>query len=136
MKFQDEVFPLLAFEQRCVAAEVPWLTSFLEKLPPEQMTEVRRQGLRKFRGSVKQMAIDAVGLLANPDVREDNRRLMLKSAARNLPALSEALSPDERAQVKREVEKLGADAPQAYQPDIPAILQTLSNTQCEGLCRL
>ena len=136
LKFQDEVVPLLAFGQRCIAAEAPWLTTFMEKLPPEQMTEVRRQGLRKFRGGVKQMAMTAVGLLANPLVHEDNRPLMLKSAARNLPALSEALSLDERAQVKREVEKLGADAPQAYQPDIALILQTLSNTQCEGLCRL
>jgi hypothetical protein len=136
LKFQDEVVPLLAFAQRCIAGEAPWLTSFLEKLPPEQMTEVRRQGLRGFRGTVKQMAMEAVGLLANPLVHEDNRRLMLRSAARNLPALSEALSPDERAQVKREVEKLGADAPQADQPDIALILQTLNNTQCEGLCRL
>jgi hypothetical protein len=135
VKFQDEVFPLLAFAQRCTAAEVPWLTSFVEKLPPDQMTEIRRQGLRKFRAGVKQMAMNAVGLLANPNVHEDNRRLMLDSAARNLPALSEALSPDERAQVKREVEKLGADAPQAYQSDIAAILKTLSNMQCEGLCR-
>jgi hypothetical protein len=80
--------------------------------------------------------MNAVGLLANPVVHEDNRRLMLESAARNLPALSEALSPDERAEVKREVEKLGASAPEAYQPDIAAILQALSDTQCEGLCRL
>ena len=136
VKFQDEVFPLLAFQQRCLAAEAPWLASFLEKLPPEQMTEVRRQGLRGFRGTVKQIAMNAVGLLANPLMHEDNRRLMLKSAARNLPALSEALSPDERAEVKREVEKLGANAPEAYQPDIAAILEALSNTQCEGLCRL
>jgi len=136
VKFQDEVFPLLAFGQRCTAVEIPWLTSFFEKLPPEQMTEVRRQGLRGFRGSVKQMAIYALGLLANPVVHGDNRRLMLKSAARNLPALSEALSLDQRAEVKREVEKLGANAPEAYLPDIAAILQALSNTQCEGLCRL
>ena len=131
VKFQDEVFPLLALGQRCTAAEVPWLTSFVEKLPPEQMTEVRLQGLRKFRAGVKQKAMTAVGLLANPLVHEDNRPLMLKSAARNLPALS----PDERAEVKREVEKLGADTSQVYQPDIALILQTLSNTQCEGLCR-
>lgn len=136
VKFQDEVFPVLAFAQRCIAAEVPWMASFFEKLPPEQMTEVRRQGLRGFRAGVKQIAMNAVGLLANPNIHEDNRRLMLKSMVRNLPALSEALSPDERAQVKLEVEKLGADAAQGYQPDIAAILQTLSNTQCEGLCRL
>lgn len=92
------------------------IASFLDKLPPDQMTEVRRQGLIKFRAGVKQMEMNAVGLLTNPNVREDNRPLTLNSAERNLPALSEAPSPDERAQVKREVEKLGADAPQGCQP--------------------
>lgn len=135
VKFQDEVFPLLAFEQRCMAAEVPWMASFFEKLPPEQVTEIRLRGLRGMRGAVKRMALNAIGLLRNPAVREENRPVMLKSTVRNLPALSEALTPDDRAEIKREVERLAADAPQAYQPDIAAILQTLSNTQCEGLCR-
>ncbi len=52
IRFQNELYPLLNFNERCLAAEMPLLTEFFEKLPPEQRTEIRIEGLRKMRASI------------------------------------------------------------------------------------
>jgi hypothetical protein len=136
VRFQDEIFPLIAFSQRCVAAELPWLTAFVEKLPPEQMTDVRRAGLAKMRAGFKEMAIGNIAGLSFEGVREENRRLMFDALARDLPALSAVLPVAERAQLRDAVETMRAGAPGEYRSAIGAMLETLGDTRCEGLCRL
>lgn len=76
VSFQDEVFPLLAFSVRCLAASLPWLAGFVEKLPSEQMTEVRREGLRKVRQGVREVVIGDIESLNHEGLREGNRRLL------------------------------------------------------------
>jgi hypothetical protein len=136
VRFQDEMFPLIDFSQHCIAAELPWLTAFMEKLPPEQMTEVRRDGLRKMRASFKEMVIGNIKQLSCEGVREDNRRLAFDAVARDLPVFSAVLPVAERAQLRDAVETLRGSAPEGYQPAIGAMMETLSDARCEGLCRL
>lgn len=136
IRFQDEIFPLIDFSERCVAAELPWLTAFMEKLPPEQMTGIRRDGIRKGRAGFKEMVTGNIRNLSCREVREEHHRRMLDAVVRDLPAFSAVLTVAERAQLRQQVETLRAGAPGGYQAAIGAMLETLSDTRCEGLCRL
>ena len=135
VRFQDEAYPLLEFSERCAVATLQWMTGFVEKLPPDQMTEVRRNGLRRARTGVMELVAGSMADLRYPGLREENSGPLFKSIAGDLPVLAAALPLEDRARLRGVVEQLGAGAPAAYQPEIAAMMKTLSGAQCEGLCR-
>ena len=114
----------------------PWVTAFLEKLRPEQMTDVRRDGLRKMRAGFKEMVIGNIKELGCEGAPEENHRLVFDAVARDLPVFSAVLPVAERAQLRDAVESLRAVAPSGYQAAIGAMLNTLGHTSCGGLCPL
>lgn len=134
--YQDELFPLLAFGDDCLAATVPLLTEFMTKLPPEQFTPIRRQALVKFRDGVSSMALGALADLNAPGLSEPNRSLQLKAVLRDLPVLSGVLPLKARAQLKAAVEAALPSVPKAHQAEGAAMATILDDPKCEGLCKL
>jgi len=135
VRFQDEVYLLMDFNQRCIAAELPLLAEFYENLPPEQRTEIRMRAVKGMRASVKTGVLSAVCVLADPQISQDNRRRNLKAAARDLPAQAAILPLAERASLRNDLETMRAGVPGAYQDVVDGMLTSLDDTSCKGLCR-
>ncbi len=135
IKYQDELFPLLAFGDDCLAASVPLLTDFMARLPPEQMTQTRRQAIAKFRENMNSMALGALGNLRDPNLSEQNKTLQLKAVLRNLPVLSSVLPLKAREQLNGAVEAALPSVPKAHQAEGAALAKILTDPKCEGLCK-
>jgi hypothetical protein len=133
-KYQSEVVPVLNFARHCLVGTLPALAEFVKGLPPAQMTEIRRDGLRKMRQGMQQMIIGAVTALTDADLREDLRSLMFNGLQRDLPNMVSALTLAERAQARAALESLRGSMPVERQPDILNMVKVLSASTCDGLC--
>jgi hypothetical protein len=133
-KYQAEVVPVINFARRCLVGTLPALAEFIKGLPPQQMTDVRREGLRKMRQGLQQMIIGAVTVLTDTGLRDDLRNLMFIGLQRDLPSMVAALTLAERAQARAAIEGLRPSMPVARHPDILNMVKVLSNTTCDGLC--
>ncbi len=133
-KYQAEVVPVINFARRCLVGTLPALADFVKRLPPEQMTDIRRDGLRKMRLGLQQMIIGAVTALSDTGLRDDLRTLMFTGLQRDLPSMVSALTLAERAQARTALEGLRSSMPVARHADILNMVTVLSSTTCEGLC--
>jgi hypothetical protein len=133
--YQDEIFPLLAFGANCFSASLPLLIDFVAKLPSEQMTEIRRQGIVKGRNGVNELVTGAMAILLEPRYSEENKIIQLKSALRNLPVLSGMLTLKDRAQLIVNIEATLPTIPKAHQAEVAELAKVLSDQKCEGLCK-
>ena len=135
VRFQNEVFLLMDFNERCIAAELPLLAEFHEKLPPEQRTEIRMRAVRGLQASVKKGMIAAVGMLTASEISEDIRRRNLETMARLLPGEAAILPLAERASLRRDLETMKASVPKSFHDIVDGMLTSLDDTSCKGLCR-
>ncbi len=133
-KYQGEVVPVINFARHCLVGTLDALAEFVKGLPPAQMTDIRRDGLRKMRQGMQQMIIGAVTVLTDAGLRNDLRSLLFNSLQRDLPKMVSALTLAERAAVKTALEGLRSSMPVERHPEILNMVKVLSDSTCVGLC--
>jgi hypothetical protein len=132
--YQDEVLPLVGFARHCMAGVLPTLTTFIGGLPAAQMTEIRRDGLRKMRLGIKGMIAGSIAGLGDAGIRDALRVAAFDGLKRDLPQMVAALSLEDRAEVMKTIKALTPQVPAKQQGDIAAMLQVLDTKACEVLC--
>jgi hypothetical protein len=132
--YQDEVLPLVGFGRHCMAGVLPTLTSFVGSLPAAQMTEIRRDGLRKMRLGIKGMIVGSIAGLGDTGTRDLLRIAAFNGLKRDLPQMVPALSIEDRAEVMKTIKALAPKVPIKQKDDIVAMLEVLDTKTCEGLC--
>jgi hypothetical protein len=132
--YQDEILPLVGFGRHCMAGVLPILTSFVGNLPAAQMTEIRRDGLRKMRLGIKGMIVGSIVGLGDTGIRDGLRVAAFNGLKRDLPQLVPALSIEDRAEVNQTIKSLAPKVPTKQQEDIAAMLEVLDTKTCVGLC--
>jgi hypothetical protein len=134
VEFQDEVATALALLIRTAAAINPAMSNFIQTLPPEQMTDIRRAGLAQARLGFVQMLTGAAMTLRDSQYRANNQRMMTAAMAHSATAISEGLIPAQRNElitiIRTAVPKVTAEA----KADLDAVLKALSQTACINLC--
>jgi hypothetical protein len=134
--FQDELGELQPFLLRCTAKEIPLLAEFAQSLKPEQLTDVRRAGLRQARDGMFKIYYGALHASNDPTYKESYRAKILQSLAEVAPQNASALQPDARKQI--------AALAKASQPKSSLLLygylqkmaDAMTTTRCDGLCAL
>ena len=134
VEFQDEIATGLAFLVRTTAAINPALGNFVQTLPPEQMTEIRRAGLAQVRLGTVQMLTGAAMTLRDSQYRANNQRLMTAAMAHSAAAIAEGLRPEQRAELSTTIRTALPKVTAEAKADLEVVLKALSQTACINLC--
>jgi hypothetical protein len=134
--YQDEMVPLIVFSTHCMARTIPAMTTFMQELPPAQMTDVRRAGLAQTRTGIIQIVLGGIGSQVEMGISEANRRAMLNAVAGNIAAITQALTLPQRANLLQTSLRVEVSAPAEVHDTFDLINAALKDNQCKGLCAL
>lgn len=134
-KYQDEIAALVAFGFPCMARATSVMTVFVESLPPEEMTDVRKQGLNQMRNGIVSMITGALTAVPDTQLSYRNKELMLSSAARNMETLVGALTITQRQKVLNVSLGVRISSPPTFNSSLDSIISLLKDEQCIGLCQ-
>jgi len=132
--FQDELMKVQPFLFRCLAAEVTPITNFMLALKPEEVTEVRRQGLAQLRRGIFMMLTGTLLATRNTGLREDYRGTVLAALAQVSEALASVTPLSDRQRIVAMAERSSSGAAPAFQPHLEKIAASFRDQRCEGLC--
>jgi hypothetical protein len=147
-KFQDERTPLQIFNLKCVAKEAPLVAQFYAGLKPEQRIPQYVQGTIFSREACFQIFQSSLALVAASAIEtaiKEPTRLPIKEAtgaayARALADTAGIFAPGfTLAQRQKNLQLARAAqtaAPARNKADLDKIVEALSRTDCEGVCKL
>jgi hypothetical protein len=127
---------LQPFSIRCAEKQVPPMTEFVSSLTPAQFTDVRREGLRKFRTGLAQLFIGVIQSLGNTSNDEAYRLALAETLADSAPGLISALPVAVRLQIRSIVSPVGELSPPRFAVCLKKIYTALDDSTCDGLCRI
>ncbi|WP_337267480.1 hypothetical protein [Oryzifoliimicrobium ureilyticus] len=132
--YQGEISRAGAYLLKVFAAELEAATDFFATLPKEQMNDARRNGLRQMRLGIMQEVTGIALMLRSPDLRPENRRVLLDALTDTAPSIAAATTPLDRQAM---VAQVGSLLP-ALNDEERAKAETLKNAfagqDCTGLC--
>jgi len=135
IRFQDELQHLQPFLVRCMAKAIPLLGDFIASLPPAELTDVRRAGVRGTRQGAF-VAYYGVLLAANSRaLKESYKEAVLSAMADTAAHYASILQPPMRRQVADVAASMSAGVQGRLRGYVEQILQAMSETRCEGLCK-
>lgn len=132
--FQDELERVQPFLIRCLARGMPVLASFTAALKPEEMTNVRLQGLEKVRNGILGAALGSLMTLNVPAIRDSYKQKMLEALAESARSLAAPLRPTMRRQIVAEIDRVRARVPEKLRPSVATVAAAMTDEKCGGLC--
>jgi hypothetical protein len=134
--FQDEVVRGSVFLMRVVAAAFEAIGDFTANLKPEQLTDIRRDGLKKMRTGLLEMLDGAAQMMRSPDLSLMNRESIAAAFAKSAAPLAAGLTVADRAVLvalaRSAMNSVGPEGQKA----LNAFMATMSEITCKGLCRI
>jgi hypothetical protein len=134
-EFQEEIVPLLRFARQCVSLSTRPMEKFVQSLPTEQMTDIRRGGLAKMRNGAVGMFAGSIQTLAQPGLREGLRELIFEGVERDLANIAPALTLADRSALSAILSDLRSTLPMSRHAVIDSMMKTLDDKSCEGICK-
>lgn len=134
--FQDELTPLLAFQHRCLAKQMPLVTAFGLALKPAEFTQVRRDGLIRARNGLFISFIGFINSTRDQEISLAHRRTVFAVMAEIAPSYSQALDLGSRKKVYDYLDSVGSTVPAEFADLFKQLKKELSSVKCEGLCSL
>jgi hypothetical protein len=132
--FQDELARLQPFQIQCMATGIPLISEFVESLKPEEMTDVRRDGLKKWRYGVFGMYVGWLQSINNPQLSKSYRLIILQSLADTASAFAPSLQLPVRKQILDFAKSVQSVSSNDFHLPLAKIIQAMSDMSCEGLC--
>lgn len=136
LAFQNELELVQPFLIRCLAKQNPLVNDFLKTLKPEEITEVRIQGMRMVRNGTFNMHIGYLQTLSFEGLNESYREKLLQSLSETAERYSATLQPMARQKISDIAKLLQLSSPERFRGDLQAIIEAMSVTTCDGLCKL
>lgn len=136
LTFQDEVALIMPFTFRCLARQLPLMEEFITSLPPEQMTDVRRGGLRQVQNGVLTSYTGFFQALGEQGASEPNLRRLSGAMAETAPTFARALQLPQRRQLHDLAIASKARVPAALSDDLDAIAKAMADQRCGKMCGL
>ena len=132
--YQDELKQLQPFMVRCMAKVIPPLTAFTASLKPEELTDVRRQGIVMIRSGLMQVYPGVLQMVVDPRYRNDFKTALLEALAETSVHFATVMQLPERQRLHDSIAAAAARATSAQQIHLTRIAHALSADTCEGLC--
>lgn len=136
IKFQKEFAVLQPFVIRCLATQIPLLAQFIKTLPVEQLTFVRRDGLKQMTGGATTLVIGAITSVAEPQMSDDFKERTLMALVKSIGEFSAASTLPNRLKILQFIAQRRPDIPLLYSTQIALIEEALADQNCRDLCLL
>ncbi len=133
--YQDELELLQPFLIRCLGKEIPLLTEFASSLKPEELTDIRRAGLKQAQQGMFETLYGALQIASNSSLKESYRMRLLRAIADNARQFSSLLTLPVRQQVLTLARSTSETAPTALRKYLKEIGDAMSDRNCIGLCK-
>ncbi|WP_090709542.1 MULTISPECIES: hypothetical protein [unclassified Beijerinckia] len=133
-KYQDEIARAGAYLLRVQAVGLEAIADFVETLPAAQMNAARRDGLSKLRLGINEMVTGIVLMLRSPDLRSENRGLLLDALGEGAATLAASTPPADRTALIAQIDTVlpGLSAPEREKA--LALKAAFERKACVGLC--
>ncbi|MBS1197770.1 MAG: hypothetical protein H6R18_1555 [Proteobacteria bacterium] len=136
LAFQDELELLQPFLIRCMAKQAPLMNDFMLKLKPEEITEIRVQGIRQARNGTYNMYMGFLQSLNFKGIKASYRLKLLRALSETAERYSAILQPEARQKIGDFAKLVQLSAPEPFRSDLKTIIEAMSATACDGLCKL
>lgn len=133
--FQDELSISLPFTIRCFATQMPLLTEFAESLPPEDLTETRKSGIRRVRDGIVNIYHGALTISGQHGITQANRFAMLDSMTETASVFSKQLTVNQRQLIAKAVDSALPGTTGPFHDHLLKIQKAMSTADCTGLCK-
>jgi hypothetical protein len=132
--YQNELARLQPFQIQCMATQVPLMREFVESLKPEEMTEVRRDGLKQWQNGMYGMYIGCLQSINNSQLSKSYRLIILQSLADTAEVFAPSLQLAMRKRILNLAKSIQSITSDDFQLPLAKIIQAMSDISCEGLC--
>lgn len=133
--YQDELFPLMAFNIHCVARSIPALTDFVVSLPESQMTPSRQHSLLRSRLNALSVYMGAMLIFRDQNIAPHNRTIVLDALADTADIYAGMLQQNQRQSIVTLAEGLRSKVDVSLHAWLERISSAMKQSRCEGLCR-
>lgn len=133
--YQDELFPLMAFNIHCVARSIPPLTDFIVSLPESQMTPSRQHSLVRSRLNALSVYMGAMLIFRDQNITPHNRTIILDALADTAEVYAGMLQQNQRESIVTLAEGLRSRVDVSLHAWLEHISSAMKQSRCEGLCR-
>ncbi len=134
--FQDEITRASVMITTSFGAATQAMGDFVEHLKPEEMTDVRRRGLKRFRLGMLELVSGFALSLRSPASHDDNRALLVGSLSDNAAALAKATPRVDRSAFIATVQTFVASLPPELQAKMTVFISAMSSPVCDDLCAI
>ena len=134
LRFQAPLEKLQPFLVRCLAGQISPMGLFVASLPPEQFTEVRRNGLLKSRKGILMVYLGALSGASDEAYKESYREALLAVVAETAHEFVPMLTVSQRQSVVDVAAGLRFDSDARFQAHVDEIVRAFGNEECSGLC--
>jgi len=134
--FQPELTLMQPFHIRCLGLTVPLLEEFVRTLPPAQVNQARRDGLKSMSEGYSNMMRGTFMMADDARYGLKYRLELIKAMADATPAFASMLSVEQRSRVLSVVDGAASRAPPEGAADLARIRRALNSTTCARLCAL
>lgn len=135
-EYQDELAILMPFTQRCHARMAPLVVNFLRDLPPEQLTDIRKGGVRQVRNGAFTSYTGYLTAISGGGIREANLRSLSAVMAEVAPAYASILTLPLRRQLREQAVAMKARVPAIFAADLSKVVQAMETDTCNEICSL
>jgi hypothetical protein len=135
IRFQDELQHLQPFLVRCLGKSVPLLDTFIAALPPAELTDIRRDGVRGTRQGAYAAFYGFLQAVNHPALKTRYKEAVLSAMADTAAQYAPILQPVMRRQIAELAASLRTAGDGRLRGHIEQILRAMKDTRCEGLCR-
>lgn len=134
--YQDEISRAGAYMLHVFGAELQAVTDFVATLPAAQMNEARRAGLQQLRLGITEQVTGLTLMLRSPNLRPENRALLLDALNDNAVHLAAATSIADRAAMAAQIDTIlpvlsGSDRDKAQ-----TLKAAFMGNDCDKLCAM
>lgn len=133
-EYQDELAILMPFTLRCQARMAPLMEDFLRKLPPEELTDVRKGGVRQIQNGAFGSYSGYLTMITGSGIKDANLRRMSGTMAEVAPSYASIMQLAQRRQLRELATATKAKVPAALASDLEKVIEAMASDSCNALC--
>lgn len=135
-KYQNEIARAGAYQLRVQAAGIDAIADLLTTLPADQMNEARRTGLRQLRLGIMEYVTGMTLMLRSPDLRPENRTLVLDALSDTAARWAAAATPTDRVAMATQIDAVLPSLSGPALDKAQALKSAFARQDCAGLCAI
>ncbi|WP_028103120.1 hypothetical protein [Pseudoduganella violaceinigra] len=136
LEYQDEIALVMPFSLRCQARIAPLMVTFLRDLPPEQLTDIRKGGVRQAQNGSYSSYVGYLSTITGDGIKEANLRRFSAAMADSAPAFASILPLPMRRQLRDLATATKARAPAALADDLSKVIEAMDSESCSAMCAM